>query len=214
MSTCFHCGLNVPAGSQFSVDWNGAPRAMCCRGCLAVAQSIIAAGLDDYYRLRSAPAHQATDAMPPPLRDLAAYDLPAVERAFVRTVGDKREAMLILEGITCAACIWLNEQNLRRLPGVSDVRINYATRRAQVTWDEARLHLSDILAAIRAIGYSAHPYDPARSQALLARERRDLLRDVIETADIELKAVILEDLDTIHARFVRSARCIPSGDAR
>jgi len=176
MSTCFHCGLNVPAGSQFSVDWNGAPRAMCCRGCLAVAQSIIAAGLDDYYRLRSAPAHQATDAMPPPLRDLAAYDLPAVERAFVRTVGDKREAMLILEGITCAACIWLNEQNLRRLPGVSDVRINYATRRAQVTWDEARLHLSDILAAIRAIGYSAHPYDPARSQALLARERRDLLR--------------------------------------
>jgi LAS superfamily LD-carboxypeptidase LdcB len=41
-----------------------------------------------------------------------------------------------------------------------------------------------------------------------------LLRDAIEAADIELKTVILEDLDTIHERFVRSARCIPSGDAR
>lgn len=173
--TCFHCGLEVPPGAQFSVDWNGEPRAFCCRGCLAVAHAILAAGLDDYYRLRSAPAQQAADSIPPP-RDLAAYDLPAVQRAFVRTVGDKREATLILEGITCAACVWLNEQHLRRLPGVSDVHVNYATRRAQVAWDDARLSLSDILAAIRAIGYSAHPYDPARSQALLAGERRDLLR--------------------------------------
>ncbi|HEX9811299.1 MAG TPA: heavy metal translocating P-type ATPase [Burkholderiales bacterium] len=176
MTACFHCGLDVPAGATFSVDWNGEPRALCCRGCFAVVQAIIAAGLDDYYRLRAAPAHQAADSLPPALRDLAAYDLPAVQRAFVRSVGDKREATLILEGITCAACVWLNERNLRRLPGVSDVRVNYATRRAQVTWDDARLRLSDILAAIRAIGYSAHPYDPARSQALLARERRALLR--------------------------------------
>lgn len=47
-----------------------------------------------------------------------------------------------------------------------------------------------------------------------ARLSPQLLRDAIEAADIELKTVILEDLDTIHARFVRSARCIPSGDAR
>jgi len=176
MSACFHCGLAIPADAQFHIDWNGQPHALCCHGCQAVAQAILAAGLDDYYRLRSTPAQQAADSIPPRLRDLTAYDLPAVQRSFVRDLGGKREATLILEGITCAACVWLNEQCLRRLPGVADVRVNYATRRAQVTWDDARLHLSDILAAIQAIGYSAHPYDPARSQALLARERRDLLR--------------------------------------
>ena len=47
-----------------------------------------------------------------------------------------------------------------------------------------------------------------------ARHSPQLLRDAIEAADIELKTVILEDLDAIHARFVGSARCIPSGDAR
>lgn len=46
------------------------------------------------------------------------------------------------------------------------------------------------------------------------RQSLQLLRDVIGAAEIELKTVILEDLDTIFARFVGSARCIPSGDAR
>jgi Cu2+-exporting ATPase len=87
----------------------------------------------------------------------------------------EREASLILEGITCAACIWLNEQHLSRLPGVTGVDINFATRRARVRWDEARLKLSDILAAVAAIGYRAHPYDAARSEALASRERRTAL---------------------------------------
>jgi LAS superfamily LD-carboxypeptidase LdcB len=40
-----------------------------------------------------------------------------------------------------------------------------------------------------------------------------VLRSVVAAAEIDLKTVILEDLDTIHARFVESARCIPPGDA-
>jgi Cu2+-exporting ATPase len=35
------------------------------------------------------------------------------------------------------------------------VDINYATRRARIRWDEQRIRLSDILAAIAAIGYHA-----------------------------------------------------------
>mgnify|MGYP003546437374 CR=1 FL=1 len=50
-------------------------------------------------------------------------------------------------GMTCAACVWLNEQHVGKLPGVTAVDINYATRRVRVRWDEARIRLSDILAA-------------------------------------------------------------------
>ena len=41
-----------------------------------------------------------------------------------------------------------------------------------------------------------------------------LLREVIAAADIELKAVILADLDHIFVRYVDGARCIPANDAR
>lgn len=176
MTACFHCGLAVPGGVRFSVLWNGETRALCCGGCEAVARAILNAGLDDYYRLRTAPARRADGTAPPISPTFDVYDHPAVQRTLVRGDGDQREATLILEGITCAACVWLNERQLRRLPGVTDVHVNYTTRRAQVMYDGARLRLSDILRAIRTIGYTAHPYDPGRSQQLFAQERRALLR--------------------------------------
>jgi len=80
---------------------------------------------------------------------------------------DQREASLILEGITCSACIWLNEQHLSRLAGVVAVDIN-----GHIRWDEHRIRLSEILAAIAAIGYRAYPYDAERSEQLARSERR------------------------------------------
>ena len=103
--------------------------------------------------------------------------IPAVQKSFVRSEGEHvREAALILEGITCAACVWLSEHHLARLPGVKNVQVNYATHRLRVRWDERALKLSDILKAVTEIGYLAHPYDPGRSQLLLERERKRLLR--------------------------------------
>jgi Cu2+-exporting ATPase len=55
---------------------------------------------------------------------------------------------------------------------VTAVDINYATRRARVCWDERRVRLSEILAAIAAIGYRAYPYDTAKSEELARKERR------------------------------------------
>ncbi|MCB1914064.1 MAG: cation-translocating P-type ATPase, partial [Rhodocyclaceae bacterium] len=98
------------------------------------------------------------------------------QKSFVRSLGEnEREASLIIEGITCAACVWLNEQHLMRLPGVTGVDMNYATRRARVRWDERKVKLSDVLAAVAAIGYRAHPYDAARNEALARKERRTAL---------------------------------------
>ncbi len=159
---------------------HGLRRPMCCHGCEAVAQAIVDAGLEDFYRYRTAPARRTPagrELVPAFLRESEVYDLPEVQKSFVRQAGEHlREADLILEGITCAACVWLNERQLKRLNGVHEVAINYATRRARVVWDERRLKLSDILDAVRTIGYEAHPYDPERRQALLEKERRQLLR--------------------------------------
>jgi Cu2+-exporting ATPase len=110
---------------------------MCCAGCQAVAQAIVANGLDDYYRHRDALPESPREALPR-ARDLALYDHPDVQKNFVRPRSEhEREAALILEGITCAACVWLNEQH--DAPArCHAVDINYATRRARVRWDERR----------------------------------------------------------------------------
>ena len=50
---CYHCGLPVPAGSQFRADVLGQSREMCCPGCQAVAEAIVAGGLEHYYSHRS-----------------------------------------------------------------------------------------------------------------------------------------------------------------
>ena len=144
---------------------------MCCAGCQAVARTIAAAGFESYYETRSASGPTPQDLPPAEI-----YDDPLAQRQFVAAAGEhEREASLILDRIRCAACLWLNEQWLRRLPGITRVDINYATHRAQVAWDERRAKLSQILEAVRAIGYDAWPYDPRRQDELRRRERRSAL---------------------------------------
>ena len=173
---CYHCGLPIPDDVDLAVDIEGTPHHMCCTGCQAVAQSIVSSGLIDYYRRRDAMPEQAREAMPDELKDLGLFDHPDFQQGFVKPIGEhEREAALILEGITCSACIWLNEQHVAHQPGVTAVDINYATRRARVRWDERKIKLSDILAAIQAIGYRAYPYDSARSEQISQRERRAAL---------------------------------------
>ena len=177
---CYHCGLSIPAdiGSidRYAVEIDGSRRDMCCGGCQAVAQAIVANGLGDYYRHRDAMPESPREALPPALLELGLFDHPEVQKNFVRPVGEhEREAALILEGITCAACVWLNEAHIARQPGVTAVDINYATRRARVRWDERQIRLSQILEAVAAIGYRAHPYDTAKSEQLAKKERRSAL---------------------------------------
>ncbi len=177
-AACYHCGLPVPAGADLSVRIDGQVRPMCCGGCQAVAQSIVDNHLEDYYRHRDAlpESQREQGGVPEALRDLTLYDHEEFQRGFVRALDEhEREAALILEGITCAACVWLNEQHLARQPGVTAVDINYATRRARVRWDERKIKLSGILAAVQAIGYRAHPFDAARSEDIARRERRSAL---------------------------------------
>ncbi len=175
-SSCYHCGQPIPDDVDLSVEIGGTGRAMCCHGCRAVAQSIVDNGLEDYYRSRDALPASQREAVPAILEQLALYDHAEFQKSFVRQLGEtEREASLLLEGITCAACIWLNEKHIGSLAGVTAVDINYATRRARVRWDEAQIKLSDILAAIASIGYRAYPYDAAKNEEISRKERRDAL---------------------------------------
>jgi P-type Cu2+ transporter len=161
----------VPANARWRLHVDGAERAFCCAGCLGVAQTIRAAGLADFYVRRT--AH--TTAPPDEPDEWSHYDVVADDAALVARSGDRREISLLLEGIRCAACVWLNETYVRRLPGIVEFDVNFATRRARLAWSAPEIALSSVLRAIAAIGYRAYPYDPKRREALARREGRALL---------------------------------------
>lgn len=197
-SGCFHCGLPVPDGAHYPIQFENQAKQACCRGCQAVAQTIIDSGQGAYYTHRTAlpatPREAEAD-----LAQLGLYDLPEIQESFVRTESEHiREAALILENIVCAACIWLNERHIAALPGVLSVEINYATRRARVRWDNSRIQLSAILKAVSDIGYIAHPFDPGRSDDIHRRERNTAIKR-LAIAGLGMMQVMMYALPTYTA---------------
>lgn len=172
---CFHCGLDVPENLHLTVRYEDEDRETCCAGCQAVAQSIIDAGLGSYYKQRTADA-QKTELPPQEILDqIRLYDLPEVQSDFVETHGGTREAVLMLGGITCAACVWLIEQQLLRTDGIVRIDLNYSTHRCRVVWEDGKILLSDILLKIRQTGYTAAPYDAQKIEAANQKERKQYI---------------------------------------
>ncbi len=173
---CFHCGEPLSGSTSYRALIDGIGQPMCCPGCKAVAEAIVAAGLATYYRRRSQPATRAEGVDDAEI--LRVLDSPAYQQAVVQVRADAtREVSLLLEGLACAACIWLIERRLQSLQGVIEASVNFSTQRAYVRWDPERIGLSAIVAAVRSIGYGVEPYDPRRSDERRRRAgRRSLWR--------------------------------------
>ncbi|BCU05821.1 heavy metal translocating P-type ATPase [Allochromatium tepidum] len=170
---CFHCGLPIAAGAPETATVAGAERAFCCTGCKSVCLAIHAAGLEGFYR--RTPEGVLLGPPPEPPKDLALFDLDAVQEEFTDVAAADREINLLVEGIHCAACVWLIERGLQSLPGVEEARVNLTGRRLRVRWDNGRLQLSRILRRLADLGYAATPFDPDASEGAVARENRALL---------------------------------------
>ncbi|MHB0990891.1 MAG: heavy metal translocating P-type ATPase [Burkholderiales bacterium] len=195
-SQCYHCGQPVPPRLGLYVQIETLQRAMCCRGCQAVAQAIVDNGLADYYRSRTAMPESGQEIVPAEIKKLALYDHPDIQRSFVIDAGPHcKEAVLILEGITCAACVWLNERHLKQLAGIQSVEVNYANHRARIAWDERQIELSRILQEIQLLGYNAHPYSAWQADQVRKTQRKKDLQRIaiagIAAAQVMMLAVAL-----------------------
>jgi len=174
---CFHCGLPLN-GAKFSVIVAEKAESMCCLGCQAVAQTIIDNDLDDFYRYRTEPSARPDSVVPDVLDQFLVFDNDSVQKSFVRQSENESEASLIVEGVVCAACIWLLEHHLQQLPGVISFHVNLTTHRAVVLWNKEQLALSQILLKVQEVGYQAHPFDTGRMQRVHDEERKRSLRRI------------------------------------
>jgi Cu2+-exporting ATPase len=171
--TCFHCSLPVNPEAEVVAEIDGQPRHFCCGGCRAVCEAIYQAGLEGFYQRTP----EGVCLAPPPEvpQELALYDLDEVQEEFVGDLGEERDIHLLVEGIHCAACVWLIEHSLNALPGVIQAQVNLSGKRLHVKWHNGQVSLSKIIERMGQIGYAAVPYDPEVAEGALQRQNRTLL---------------------------------------
>ncbi len=170
---CFHCHLPVETAGEFRAEIAGIQREFCCLGCQSVCIAIHNAGLDDFYQ--KTPENESLTPPPDLPAELAAYDLDEVQRDYVDNLGDIRTIHLLVDGIHCAACVWLIEHALAKRESVLDAEVNLTAKRLRLKWNNRIESLSTILQALGQIGYAAVPFDTDVAEGALARRHRSLL---------------------------------------
>ncbi|GGE60243.1 copper-translocating P-type ATPase [Streptosporangium jomthongense] len=172
---CYHCGEPADGEPPISLELDGSTKFFCCQGCKAVCETIHNEGLTGFYEFRTEAAvtpRQLTDSELERLREL---DHPLVQQAFVSPVKGGQEAQLLIGGITCAACIWLLENHMKKQPGVLSFSVNHTTQRARLVWAQDKAALSELLIAIHELGYTARPYQSDAVEDQLKAENRSML---------------------------------------
>ncbi len=172
--SCYHCGEDVPANTDFEVEILGEVREMCCPGCQTVAQTILDSGLVSYYQYRTSSAEKA-ELVPEQLQALIHYDNEDVQSEFVRNRDNISEVTLSLEGVSCAACAWLIEKQVSGIKGIVSIRVNTTTNRALLAWDKTQVKLSELLSVIHKLGYKAAPFEADQQEASYHRMMKQYL---------------------------------------
>ncbi len=98
---------------------------------------------------------------------------------FARPSGDGTLGMdLAVEGIACGACIGRIESAVKRLPGVTEARLNFTNRRLHVNWTDGAIAPAQILQTLEEAGYHGYPFAPLRAEEEDAAETRRLTRSL------------------------------------
>jgi Cu2+-exporting ATPase len=151
-AVCAHCGLEVPAG----LVREGEAEQFCCNGCRQVHGMLQELGFEGYYDLLDRQGLRAEPAQVSG-RSFEDFDDPALLGQIAEPGGrESLRARLYLDGVHCAACVWLVEELPRAVDGLAGVRLNLATSVAEVEWDPSQVQLSRVARALDSIGYTPH----------------------------------------------------------
>jgi len=109
---------------------------------------------------------------------------------------------LPIEGMTCASCAGRVEKSLNRLDGV-EATVNFATERASVEFDPARVEPEQLVGAVESVGYSAALPGPAGEEG--AQEggpdpTEDLRRRLIFAAALSLPVLLMAMIEPLQFR--------------
>ncbi|AWK87864.1 heavy metal translocating P-type ATPase [Azospirillum thermophilum] len=171
MTACLHCGQDHPEGSGTTASDGSGP--FCCTGCAAAYDLVRGLGLERYYERR------CVDPAARPLRP-EGDDAPVID--YSPHAGEEQDGSrslhLMVDGLQCAACVWLIETALARQPGVRHARLNMTTRRLTVRWDPAATDANAVVGTVARLGYRVVPFNPERLGDEQKKSETRLLRSM------------------------------------
>lgn len=155
MFVCKHCAGHFEGEAVRDANGNE----FCCNGCKNVYAYLNSRGLSEFYsKLKKGEQNLAKPSS-------KHFDKQSAGSMFSKLLRRDENSPFICElevlisGIHCPACIWLNEKALSNLEGVLELNISATTSKARVLFDERKTALEDILNLIIAIGYDPKPFN-------------------------------------------------------
>ncbi len=181
---CSHCRLDFKEEQMLESKGHY----FCCRGCEAVFELIHSKQLGDFYErlgkntlsplnfdLNSAqnPNSNENSALNP------AQNSNSLESFVRKNEEGFCELNLIINGIHCAACVWLNEKILISEQGVLEASVNPITHKARIVFDAQGISASKIISLIHAIGYKPSAYDPLKAEQKAVATKREFYAKLV-----------------------------------
>jgi len=168
---CNHCHLEFENEIMIKESATNSTLYFCCKGCQGVYHLLKDEHLDSFYD------KLGNKSIQPPIEvasDLNKFDTLSFEKIYItKNNNGFKEVDLIIEGIHCAACIWLNEKVLFNTDGIIDASINFTNNKAKIVWDSDKIPLSQIIEKIRSIGYNAYAYNSKIADEQASKAKRD-----------------------------------------
>jgi P-type Cu2+ transporter len=161
---CIHCGNGL---GKF---WNKNDGPFCCRGCKGVYEMLHQEDLCRYYDLQTNSHVPAAS-----LRSGSFNWLDKLLSEHQAAGGEENGVIdldLDIQGVHCAACVWLIEELFKRQEAGILIRINPTLGKVELRWDSAKEDLKLYLAEVEKFGYRLGPSrktDRKQSRALLMR---------------------------------------------
>lgn len=163
---CSHCRLDFDEKQMLEKDGHF----FCCTGCEAVFELVQSKGLEDFYERLGKNSLEPVNFK----QNLGVFD------SFVRPTNEGfSEIHLVIDGIFCAACVWLNEKILIEEQGVIEASVNPLTHKARVVFDERQVSLKRILTLIQSIGYKPSAYDPLKQEQKALSTKREFYSKLV-----------------------------------
>lgn len=167
MFVCKHCAGHFEGEAVRDANGNE----FCCNGCKNVYAYLKSQGFSEFYsKLKKGEKNLAKPSS-------KHFDKQSAGSMFSKLLRRDENSPFICElevlisGIHCPACIWLNEKALSNLEGVLELNISATTSKARVLFDERKTALEDILNLIIAIGYDPKPFNEVKgAKNSLSRE--------------------------------------------
>ena len=128
---CLHCKGEFDQRAAIT-DESG--NEFCCNGCMSVYNFLNSHNLGEFYDKLGNQKHFKAP-------NLIQIDSEAFYKNYVKNSDGFSEIYLIIDGIHCSACVWLNEKVLISSDGIIEVSLNSATHKAHIKWDDSIIKL-------------------------------------------------------------------------